>query len=534
MRTHWRQSIRWRLALGSVLVSLLATALLAIAAILAIIYYYNIDQNNRLNSFAADSAQRIGINYASSFSLVKASASAFPNALEQNYQGEQYLLVVLNRRGTAVYPHFGANRPTLAAFEVALDDPSLKSGDFAGLRSAIVNSEHGIVASGQLGSGHLLALSRPFVVYPIFYGGHSGAPVVGVLVLTPLSAAENTIPPFISAVGLTVLVASVIVAILAALAAILFSRTITRPLADLTGAARVLASGDYSARVTTSAHGELEELATTFNEMAAKLASDVQELQQQELWRRELIMNITHDLASPLTALAGLGESLVDGVNKDREDYEATGRVIVRETLRLRRLVKDLHMMAKVEAKAIQPQLKPLRLAAVVDEVLAVLATEFERANVEPRNVVPFNLPPVLADPDMLTRVFSNLCDNALRYTPPGGNVTIDAEQKGDRIVVSVTDSGEGIPTGALPRVFDRFYRADPARQVSTGGSGLGLAIVRAIIEAHGGSVWAENVPDGGARLLFTLPVDTAATTPIPTPIWNAPTRPLSSDNELS
>src|SRR5437868_14042003 len=107
--------------------------------------------------------------------------------------------------------------------------------------------------------------------------------------------------------------------------------------------------------------------------MAAKLANDMNELRRQELLRRELIMNITHDLATPLTAIAGLGESLVDGVNQDREDYEQTGRVIVRETLRLRRLVEDLHIMAKVEAGAMQAQRKPLRLAALVDEALAVL-----------------------------------------------------------------------------------------------------------------------------------------------------------------
>src|SRR5437762_11242186 len=106
--------------------------------------------------------------------------------------------------------------------------------------------------------------------------------------------------------------------------------------------------------------------------MATQLASDVNELRLQELWRRELIMSVTHDLATPLTAIAGLGESLLDGVNQSREDYEATGRVIVRETLRLRRLVRDMHIMARVEAGGLQPQRKRGRLAALVGEVLAV------------------------------------------------------------------------------------------------------------------------------------------------------------------
>jgi len=522
-RTRWRQSIRWRLALGSILVSLLATVLLALSVILAIIYYYGVDQSNRLDSFAASSAQRIGGVFAQDFSLNKASATIFPNYLEQNYQGEQYLLVILNHRGQIAYPHLGTSattQSTFNAFAIALADPNLRNGDFVGMRSAIASAQHGVTASGELGAGRPVALPRPYVVYPIFFNGQSSNQVIGVLVLTPLSAAENSVPPFISAVGITVLIAAIIVAILSALAAFLFSRTITRPLANLTKAARVLGSGNYSIQVTSASHDELGELSHTFNEMAAKLASDVQELQRQEQWRRELIMNITHDLATPLTAIAGLGESLVDGVNKSHEDYEATGRVIVRETLRLRRLVKDLHMMAKVEAKAIQPQRKPVRLAALVDEELAVLATEFERVNVEPRNAIPFNLPAVLVDPDMLTRVFSNLCDNALRHTPPGGSVSIEAIQHDNQVLVAVTDSGEGIPTGALPLVFERFFRADSARQATTGGSGLGLAIVRAIIEAHGGTIWAENVPSGGARFIFTLPVAVTDSGPI----WNAPT----------
>src|SRR6266513_2408500 len=521
MRIRWWQSIRWRLALGSMLVVMLATVLLALTVIFAIVHYYSIDQNNRLTNFAADSAQRIGENYSRRLGLARASDKTFHDGVEQSYQGEQFLLVVLNHRNQPVFPRLGLARNTLTAFAVALADPTLRQSDFAGLRSAIVSSQQGDTATGQLGSGGPHLVPRPFVVQPIFMGGQNDGQVVGVLVVTPLAAAENTVPPFIAAVGASVLVASAIIIVLAALAAILFSRTITRPLAKLTKAARVLSSGDYDARVTTNAQGELEELANSFNEMAAKLANDVNELRQQEVWRHELIMNITHDLATPLTAIAGLGESLVDGVNQNYEDYEATGRIIVRETLRLRRLVKDLHIMGKVDAGAMQPQRKVLRLAALVDEALAVLAPEFERANVEPRNNVEYNLPPVLADPDMLMRVFSNLCDNALRYTPAGGTVVIEGRQQGNVLEVAVTDSGRGIPLEALGRVFDRFYRVDTSRQVRTGGSGLGLTIVRAIVEAHGGTIRAENAPQGGARFIFSLPIAEQA------PVWSYITTPI-------
>ena len=524
-RIRWWQSIRWQLALGSMLVTLLATIFIALAALLAITYYYGVDQHQLLDSLATDKAQSIGANYTQAGSLATSASNTLPRGLVQNFQGEQYLLVVINRLGQTVYPHYATRANESKAFVIALDDPTLKQGDFVPVSNGVKTALKGAVVNGEIGSGGSGVVARPFVVQPIFASSQSGSHVVGALVIISRSAASNTIPPFIATVGKSVLIVAAIIAILAALAAILFARTITRPLAKLTKATHVLASGNYNAQVTTDTRGEIGELADTFNNMAAKLAADVDELRQQELWRRELIMNITHDLASPLTAITGLGEALIDGVNQSREDYEATGRVIVRETLRLRRLVKDLHMMAKVEAGAIEPVLRPVRLAALVDEVLAVQVAEFERKNVEPLNMLSYSLPPANADPDMLSRVFSNLCDNALRHTPSGGAVTIEAMQRGTMLMVSVADSGEGIPPDALSRVFDRFYRADSARQASTGGSGLGLAIVKAIIEAHGGSIWAENIPDGGARFVFTLPVAVTDTSSITSEI-TMPMRP--------
>src|SRR6266705_2641643 len=451
MRIPWWQSIRWRLALGSMLVALLAVTLLALAAIFSVTYYYSVEQRASLDSLAAESAQQIGANYPSSKDLSQAAALAFSTlARTQPNQNQGYAAIVLNRFYDRVYPL------PIAGPQRAL--AGLPKATQSRVRLAAIKAQQGIATDDDL-SGGLVASLRPFVAEPIHEGGQSSAPVIGVLIMIPRSALSNTASPFLATTSQFVLIASLIVAVLAAIAAILFSRTITRPLAKMTNATRVLASRNYSARVQTGAQSELGELARTFNEMAARLEYDVNELHRQELWRRELIMNITHDLATPLTAIAGLGESLVDGVNQSREDYEATGRIIVRETLRLRRLVKDLHMMAKVEAggmRALQPQWKSVRLAALVDEVLAVLAPEFERTNVEPMNSIAYNLPPIKAVPDMLMRVFSNLCDNALRHTPAGGTVTIDAIQRENQLVVSVTDSGEGMPTGALPRVFDR------------------------------------------------------------------------------
>jgi signal transduction histidine kinase len=525
---RWWQSIRWRLALGSMLVALLATALLAMIMTAAINYYYGVDLRQRLTNIADNTAQRIGVTYSQSGSLAAAVNTVLPSTPSQNTQNQDYLLLILNmnpnRPPRLIYPHFGNAQLGTVFTEllIAIADPAVQKGDFARISRAVVDARrNGHPTINEIGTSGPGATPRLFVVQPIFDGGQSGARVVGVLIVIPRSVADNTVPTFLQTIRLAILIVSASIAVLAALAAILFSRTITRPLARLTSAAHVLASGDYSARVTTNSQSELGELASTFNEMATRLEKDVDELRKQELLRRELIMNITHDLATPLTAIAGLGESLVDGVNQDHEDYEATGRIIARETLRLRRLVQDLHLMAKVEAGAMQPQPKVLRLAAIVDEALAVLAPEFERTNVEPRNNIAYDLPPVWADPDMLMRVFSNLCDNALRHTPSGGAVVIEARQQEKMLEIAVTDTGRGIPPEALSRVFDRFYRADSSRHATTGGSGLGLAIVQAIVEAHGGTIRAENAPQGGARIVFTVPIAEQA------PIWSYTTTPI-------
>lgn len=512
MRVHWWQSIRWRLALGSMLVALLATVLLAALMIITVTVSYGGAQRQQLTDLADNTASRIGKNFVHTANLFQASLETVPGLATRNSAGEQYLQLVYSpdRPSKLIYPRGNNGKVLPPQLLVAATDPTLQRGDYAKIILAINSAHNGVATSGEIGSRAPGGSSRPFVVQPIFVGGYNSNPVIGILLVVPRSSVDNTLPPFIATVRQSILLGALIVAALAALAALLFSRTITRPLARLTLASRVLAAGNYSARASIRAQGEIGELASSFNEMAARLEQDMDELRQQEQRRRELIMNVTHDLATPLTAIAGLGEALVDGISQNREDFEETGRVIVRETLRLRRLVKDLHMMAKAEAGAMQPQRRAVRLAPLVDEVFAALTPEFERVDVEPLNNLPYNLPTVWADPDMLTRVFDNLCSNALRYTPAGGKIAIDALQQGSMLRISVTDSGKGIATDALPRVFDRFYRDDPARQATTGGSGLGLAIVRAIVEAHGGSVMAENAPGAGARISFTLPLASA------------------------
>jgi signal transduction histidine kinase len=513
----WWQSIRSRLVFGSVSLSLFATSLLALTAILAVFYYYGVDQKARMRLQASERARSISTYYArENFNFGKAVQDEFPSSSTQSEF--MYIVLTLSKptdtQATStlrvIYPAIASNQGNeILKYLIRLSDETVQQKDISRLGQEVRQAMRGTPTEGDFETVGPFGFAPSYYVQPVTVvnaGGKSS--VMGVLVVTPRSAA---IPPFVFTVGTTVGMAALFVAALAALVAIAFSRTITRPLARLTGAAHKLGAGDYKVQVQEQAPGELGELARTFNEMAEQLRQDMEELRRQESWRRELIMSITHDLATPLTAIAGLGEALADGVKQSREEYAATGRIITHETLRLRRLVNDLHVMAKVEAGALYPHIKDVRLAGLVDEVLAVLATEFERARIEPLNNISYSLPMVAIDPDMITRVLSNLCDNALRHTPQGGSVTIEAREDGGKLLVSVIDSGEGIPEAALSQIFERFYRVDSARQSSTGGSGLGLAIVQAMVEAHDGRVWAENVPGAGARINFTLPVSLKA-----------------------
>jgi two-component system, OmpR family, sensor histidine kinase BaeS len=286
-------------------------------------------------------------------------------------------------------------------------------------------------------------------------------------------------------------------------------RRLTRPLTALTLAAEQMKSGNYAQRVTPpKSRDELERLAVTFNAMADTIEADVNELRHQEQWRRDLLANIAHDLATPLTAIQGFSEALADNVITDPEARQETAQLIGREVQRLRRLVGEMQQMTSLESGRIQPDLAPLDMHALVDETLAVIKPECEQAGICLHNKIAPTTPPVLADSDRITQVLLNLLDNARRHTPTGGKITVGAQPKGKMLLVSVSDTGTGIGAADLPYIFERFYKVDRAR-TTTGdrGSGLGLSIVKAIITAHGGTISVTSEPSQGTCIQFSLPL---------------------------
>jgi signal transduction histidine kinase len=285
----------------------------------------------------------------------------------------------------------------------------------------------------------------------------------------------------------------------AILVSLLLSRSILARVRVLTGASRLLAEGNYSQRVQAEGTDELGQLAHSFNEMAGKL-------EQVETMRRQLIGDVSHELRTPLTAIKGSMEGLLDGVlPASPETYQH----IRQEADRLARLVDDLQELSRVEAGSYSLDLQPVPVASLVHSTLKRFKTQAAEKGIDLRLDLPQGLPPVLADPDRITQVLTNLVANALQYTPAGGRVSINAAQHGDLLHLSVVDTGVGIPAEHLPHLFTRFYRVDKSRsRQAGGGSGIGLAIARHLVEAHGGRIWAQSEGEGqGSTFTFTLKV---------------------------
>jgi signal transduction histidine kinase len=420
---------------------------------------------------------------------------------------------------------------------VTLYAPALTTGS---MRNAILRDEPTVTAAlrralnGQASEDDLpgspsglaaLFTSLPerlFAAVPIYRGGGRSRAIAGAVAIssppmvsaTGASAPGLSLAPFGLALGGVALpinqfivALAVAVALLAGVAAVVFARRLTRPLDRVMAAAARMGGGDYSARISIRAPAEMRQLAATFNEMATTIERDVREVHRQEELRRELVANVSHDLATPLTMIRGFTETLSGGGGHDHARREALTAIIAREAARLQRLVDQLREVALLEAGEQTLQRAAFHLPTAVEETIAALAPALEEKRVTLTNTMPTDLPTVFADGDRVTEVLFNLLDNALRHTPEGRHIAVTGAVEGQLVRISIADTGPGIPPADRDRVFERFYRGDPSRSSATGGSGLGLAIVQAIVEAHGGSITVDEGRQGGAMFGFTLPI---------------------------
>jgi two-component system sensor histidine kinase BaeS len=273
-----------------------------------------------------------------------------------------------------------------------------------------------------------------------------------------------------------------------------FRRT-ARTLDDLVEAAGRVESGDYATRVTEPPRdrGTLWELATGFNSMAARLESNEEQ-------RRRLLADVSHELRTPLTVVQGNIEAILDGVH---EGDEAHLTAILDETQVLARLIDDLRTVALSESGSLQLHREPTDLSILAADAVAGFQPAAEAAGVNLAVEVADDVPLLDVDPVRIREVLANLVANALRHTPSGGSITVDARRDADTaaVAIEVRDTGSGIDPSLLPHVFDRFAKSADSR-----GSGLGLAIARGLVEAHGGSIDVESAPSRGTTFRIRLP----------------------------
>jgi len=286
-------------------------------------------------------------------------------------------------------------------------------------------------------------------------------------------------------------------------AAVVTARSSARAVRTLTATAGALGDGDLDARAGQIEGGpELDVLAATLDDMAARLQGAQERERQIEATRRDLVTAVSHDLRTPLASLRAMVEAIDERVVDDPESMRRYAQQMRRSVRQLGAMVDDLFELAQLDAGAIETETRRARLGEVVSSAVATVGLQAEEKGLS--LVAELNgADDALCSP-RLARVIQNLLVNAVRHTPADGSVRIEARLAADALEVAVADTGEGIAPQDLARVFDPFFRADPARQGA--GAGLGLALAKRIVEALGGEISAESEPSHGARFAVTLP----------------------------
>ena len=270
-------------------------------------------------------------------------------------------------------------------------------------------------------------------------------------------------------------------------------RGFARPVGDVMEAADRVADGDYSVRVNERGPSEVRRLGRAFNQMTERLGSG-------EERRRTLLADVTHELRTPLAVVQANVEGLIDGLYPTDHEHLA---LILEETRMMSHLLDDLQTLSTAEAGALRLHREAVGAGALVDDAIAAFRLAAADAGVSLDRHVAGGLPPVSVDRLRIAEVFTNLLSNALRHTPRGGSITVDASADGPAVIFSVADTGSGIPADQVSSVFDRFAKAPGSR-----GVGLGLAITKSLVVAHGGKIGVESVAGRGTRVRFTVPGD--------------------------
>jgi len=318
-----------------------------------------------------------------------------------------------------------------------------------------------------------------------------------------LNTAEEN---FLNRVNNYLWLAGLIAAVVALLIGLILTRQIILPIRALTRGAQQIARGKLNYRVNPSSKDELGELAQSFNSMASSLDKIEQS-------RRRLTADIAHELRTPLTIIEGTVDAMIDGIFKpDKEQLVS----IKEQTSQLTHLINDLREISLAESGQLKLDITTTNMVNLVRRKLAQAEVKALDKNIKTRLDIHDTIPEIKVDPVRIEQVISNLLTNAIRHTPPGGEITVSLEiikesnmleLEKPSLLISVADTGEGIPPEHLPNIFDRFYRIESSRSKNEGETGLGLAIVKQMVEAHNGKVWAKSNPGKGSTFYVAIPL---------------------------
>jgi two-component system phosphate regulon sensor histidine kinase PhoR len=240
---------------------------------------------------------------------------------------------------------------------------------------------------------------------------------------------------------------------------------------------------------------------------AVLVLHDITELRRLERVRRDFIANVSHEFKTPLTAIQGFAETLLNGALDDRANRKHFVEIIREHARRLARLTDDLLKLSRIEAGRLELEIRPVPVEALVNGCVETARLKAEAKGIEIHVEMQKGAPAVRGDGVQLGEVLQNLLDNAVQYTPSGGRIEVISHANGREVVFTVADTGMGVPEADLERIFERFYRVDAARSREAGGTGLGLSIARHIVEAHGGRIWVESAVGLGSRFHFSVPI---------------------------
>ncbi len=305
--------------------------------------------------------------------------------------------------------------------------------------------------------------------------------------------------PIIAESGLIALLLSLVVAFL-------FARWIADPLQKVVTAARAMPSAETKPVETGGPH-EVQELTRAFNSM-------IQRTQASQKSQRDFVANVSHELKTPLTSVQGFAQAILDGTADSEEARQKAAQVIYDESGRMHRMVLDLLDLARLDAGTADITMSPVNITALLNAVAEKFSPQLQRAGVNIKVESVAGLPNLTADGDRLSQVFTNLVDNALKFTPRGGSILLQVSVMNGEMRIVVSDTGAGISAEDQKHIFDRFYQADPARKGGEKhGAGLGLAIANEIVQAHGGRISVRSRQGEGSTFEVFLPLGKARTT---------------------